>query len=45
MGPILALANVPDFDPNRFNHYELSDQRNRAVSDLCEPGSTFKLCQ
>ena len=41
-GSILALANVPDFDPNRFNHYELSDQRNRAVSDLYEPGSTFK---
>ena len=42
-GSILALANVPDFDPNRFNHYELSDQRNRAVSDLYEPGSTFKV--
>ena len=42
-GSILALANVPDFDPNRFNHYEISDQRNRAVSDLYEPGSTFKV--
>ena len=42
-GSILALANVPDFDPNRFNQYELSDQRNRAVSDLYEPGSTFKV--
>jgi cell division protein FtsI (penicillin-binding protein 3)/stage V sporulation protein D (sporulation-specific penicillin-binding protein) len=42
-GSIFALANVPDFDPNHFNKYELSVQRNRAVSDLYEPGSTFKI--
>ena len=42
-GSILALGNVPDFDPNNFNKYELSAQRNRAVSDLYEPGSTFKI--
>ena len=42
-GSILALGNVPDFDPNNFNKYELSTQRNRAVSDLYEPGSTFKI--
>jgi cell division protein FtsI (penicillin-binding protein 3)/stage V sporulation protein D (sporulation-specific penicillin-binding protein) len=42
-GSIFALANVPDFDPNNFNKYELSTQRNRAVSDLYEPGSTFKI--
>jgi len=42
-GSIFALANVPDFDPNHFNKYELSAQRNRAVSDLYEPGSTFKI--
>ena len=42
-GSILALANAPDFDPNNFNKYELSVQRNRAVSDLYEPGSTFKI--
>ena len=42
-GNILALANVPDFDPNFYNKSELSNQRNRALSDLYEPGSTFKI--
>ena len=42
-GNILALANVPDFDPNHFNKFEISSQRNRALSDVYEPGSTFKI--
>ena len=42
-GYILALANAPDFNPNQFNTSELAHQRNRAVSDLYEPGSTFKI--
>ena len=42
-GYILALANAPDFDPNLFNTAELETQRNRALSDLYEPGSTFKI--
>jgi cell division protein FtsI (penicillin-binding protein 3)/stage V sporulation protein D (sporulation-specific penicillin-binding protein) len=42
-GYILALANVPDFDPNKFNTANLANQRNRALSDLYEPGSTFKI--
>ena len=42
-GSILALANVPDFDPNFYNHSDLASQRNRALSDLYEPGSTFKI--
>jgi len=42
-GSILALANVPDFDPNFYNKSELATQRNRALSDLYEPGSTFKI--
>lgn len=42
-GYILALANAPDFNPNFFNKAELSHQRNRALSDLYEPGSTFKI--
>jgi cell division protein FtsI (penicillin-binding protein 3)/stage V sporulation protein D (sporulation-specific penicillin-binding protein) len=42
-GYILALANAPDFDPNKFNTSDLASQRNRALSDLYEPGSTFKI--
>jgi cell division protein FtsI/penicillin-binding protein 2 len=42
-GSILALANVPDFDPNFYNKSDMSSQRNRALADLYEPGSTFKI--
>jgi len=42
-GDILALANYPTFDPNRFPEYPIAHQRNRAVSDQIEPGSTFKI--
>lgn len=42
-GYILALANYPDFDPNTFNDFDLDALRNRALSDLYEPGSTFKI--
>jgi stage V sporulation protein D (sporulation-specific penicillin-binding protein) len=42
-GEILAMANAPDFDPNHFASSNLDQQRNRAVTDAYEPGSTFKL--
>ena len=42
-GEILALANWPTFNPNAFNASEPADRRNRAVQDLYEPGSTFKI--
>lgn len=42
-GNILALANYPSFDPNHFNRFPLDAMRNRAISDLLEPGSTFKI--
>lgn len=42
-GEILALANRPTFDPNRPGRYRASFRRNRAITDLYEPGSTFKL--
>ncbi len=42
-GEILALANMPDYDPNAFWHYSSDAQRDRAVNDAYEPGSTFKL--
>jgi cell division protein FtsI/penicillin-binding protein 2 len=42
-GEILAMANLPDFDPNRPGDFELDALRNRIVADRLEPGSTFKI--
>jgi cell division protein FtsI/penicillin-binding protein 2 len=42
-GEILGLGNYPAFDPNRFWDFPLEAQRNRAVTDVYEPGSTFKI--
>lgn len=45
-GRILALACRPTFDLNRFNDREaapLDAQRNRALADIYEPGSVFKV--
>lgn len=42
-GEILGLANYPTFDPNTFWEYPVENQRNRAVTDQYEPGSTFKI--
>ena len=42
-GEILGLANYPTFDPNQFWKFPLENQRNRAISDQYEPGSTFKI--
>jgi cell division protein FtsI (penicillin-binding protein 3) len=42
-GEILALANYPTFDPNAFQKSDTAERRNRAIQDLYEPGSTFKL--
>ncbi|MBN2561469.1 MAG: penicillin-binding protein 2 [Phycisphaerae bacterium] len=41
-GEILAMANVPGFDPNCYGDYGASRYRNRAITDPYEPGSTFK---
>ncbi|HLC18497.1 MAG TPA: penicillin-binding protein [Thermodesulfobacteriota bacterium] len=42
-GEILAMANLPTFDPNRFKEYPSSSKRNRAVTDTFEPGSVMKV--
>ncbi len=42
-GQILALAIRPTFNPNDFRHTTPALLRNHAVSDVYEPGSTFKL--
>jgi cell division protein FtsI (penicillin-binding protein 3) len=41
-GEILALANRPTFNPNVFNSVPKEALKNRAVSDVYEPGSVFK---
>lgn len=41
-GEILAMANRPTYNPNRFWDYEPEIWKNRAVSFIYEPGSTFK---
>lgn len=42
-GEILALANAPTFDPNEPGKVSPENRRNRAVTDLFEPGSVFKI--
>jgi cell division protein FtsI/penicillin-binding protein 2 len=42
-GEILAIANVPTYDPNTFGHYPPWMRRDRVVTDQFEPGSTFKV--
>jgi cell division protein FtsI (penicillin-binding protein 3) len=42
-GEILAMANYPTFNPNTFGRVREEARRNRAVQDLYEPGSTFKI--
>jgi cell division protein FtsI/penicillin-binding protein 2 len=42
-GQILAMANWPAFNPNAFRRASQEARRNRAIQDLYEPGSTFKL--
>ena len=42
-GEILAMANRPTYDPNRPQATGLDSRRNRALTDMFEPGSVFKI--
>jgi cell division protein FtsI (penicillin-binding protein 3) len=41
-GEILAMANVPSYNPNEFAKAPTAHRRNRCVTDVFEPGSIFK---
>jgi len=41
-GEVLAMVNAPSFNPNARNGVDPSFRRNRAVTDVVEPGSTIK---
>ncbi len=42
-GELLAVANMPDYNPSHFGSFPPALWRDGAVSDAYEPGSTFKL--
>jgi cell division protein FtsI/penicillin-binding protein 2 len=42
-GEILAMASLPNYDPNNPGASPADARRNRVVSDVMEPGSTFKI--
>ncbi len=42
-GSILAMASYPNYNPQRFQDFDPKLYRNPIVSDLYEPGSTFKV--
>ncbi len=41
-GEVLAMVNQPAFNPNKQHRHSGSRYRNRAVTDVFEPGSTIK---
>ncbi len=42
-GDVLAMANQPSYNPNNRSTIDVSHLRNRALTDVFEPGSTMKL--
>ncbi len=41
-GEVLAMVNQPSFNPNDRTQLDVARYRNRAVTDIFEPGSSFK---
>lgn len=41
-GEVLAMVNQPSYNPNNRNHLKPANMRNRAVTDVFEPGSVIK---
>ena len=42
-GEILAMASLPDYDPNEPSKSDDLSRKNRVIADMHEPGSTFKI--
>lgn len=42
-GEILAMANYPSFDPNRYTEFPTESYQNKTIHDIYSPGSVFKL--
>lgn len=42
-GAILAMSAVPSFDPQKYYEFDLNSYTNPVLSNLYEPGSTFKV--
>lgn len=42
-GEIISMASYPTFDPKNINKSSVDGMRNRGITDIYEPGSTFKM--
>ncbi len=42
-GEILAMATYPSFDPSEYSKSKPEHRKNKAITDIYEPGSTFKI--
>lgn len=42
-GDILAMASIPDYNPNNYFKYKVQNYKNKVITDSYEPGSTLKI--